>query len=182
MSEPEKIIKGVTVALRSFDKDAAVHQGLGYREPPRVDLELPVGVVDYYRVFPSPEVTDELREDIRANGVRDPIRIYTDGRRGVLRDGAHRLRIAYQLGIPTLATQIVPNFLGKVYDDYTVPVLEGVLTDWLAENLDYGHAEHRTIRWSVDKYVTKVSCSCGQAWTESPYEPWELVLGAHRKS
>jgi hypothetical protein len=100
----------------------------------------------------------------------------------VLRDEGHRVRIAYQLNIPTLTAQIVPNFLGTVYQDYTLPPLEGTLSNWLQENLDYSHVTHRMFRAAVDKSIIKVSCSCGQDWTESPYEPWGLVLGAHRKA
>lgn len=189
MNEPEveldKIIEGITVTLKSSEftdnNGITTTRAFGYQEPPRVDLELPVDVVEYYRVFPHPPISDELREDFEINGITEPIRIYTDGQRGVLRDGRHRLRWAQQARIPTLTAQIVPNFLGKVYQDYTLPLLEGTLSSWLTENLDYSHTDHRMLRVSVDKRITKVSCSCGQDWKESPYEPWGLVFGAHRK-
>jgi ParB-like nuclease family protein len=155
----------------------ALDRATNYHEPSRIDLELPTEVVDYYRVFPKPSVTTELVEDIALNGIKQPIRIYTNGSKGVLRDGHHRLVIAQQLGLSMLPVHLVPNWLEKTYVDYDLPELEPMVSNWLEERVDFTHQTHRTKRLELNKRLTQVSCSCGANWREVSRE---FVMGGPR--
>lgn len=152
-----------------------------YRAPARVDIGLPTGVVDYYRVFPNPDITDDFHADITSNGIKNPIRIYTNGTHAVLRDGHHRLVAAHKVGLKTMPVHIVPDWLQHTYADYNLPELEPLLANWLRDNLDFAHQGHQAKRAEVNKMVTQVFCSCGATWRETPDEQWERCLGGPMK-
>jgi hypothetical protein len=152
-----------------------------YRAPARVDIELPTEVVDYYRVFPAPLVTNEFVDDIVVNGIENPIRIYTNGTKAVLRDGHHRLVAAQILGMDKMPVHIVPDWLQQTYVDYELPELEPRLTGWLKSHLDFTHQGHQAKRAEINKMVTKVYCSCGADWRETPDEQWEFIMGGPKK-
>ncbi len=152
-----------------------------YFEPPRIDIELPTEIVDYYRVFPQPPISDELVKDIAAHGITNPLRIYTNGGQGVLRDGHHRLGVALQLGLDTMPVHLVPNWLGKTYFEYKLPRLEPLVEEWLRGNLDFAHEGHQNKRVDLNKRLTEVHCCCGARWRENVHEEWERILQHPRK-
>lgn len=158
-----------------------IEETMSYTAPARVDLQLPVDVVDYYRVFPEPPVTEILKQEIAEFGIQNPLRIYVNGRKGVLRDGHHRLKIAKDLGLDLVPVHVVPNWLERTYVDYDLPDLEEHLTSWLADNLDFTHQGHRQRRTELNKRVTEAFCDCGAYWREHMREPWEHIMGAPKK-
>lgn len=152
-----------------------------YHAPARVDIELPTAVVDGYRVFDDPLVSEEFVEDIRANGIQNPIRIYTNGVKGVLRDGHHRLVVARRLGLKKMPVHVVPDWLQQTYPDYELPELDPRLIGWLRNNLDFTHRGHQAKRAQVNRCVTIVRCSCGADWREAPDEQWERIMGGSKR-
>lgn len=158
----------------------ALDRVMNFEVAARVDLDLPVAIVDYYRVFPDPPVTKEFVADIQ-RGIKNPLRIYTNGNKGVLRDGHHRLVGAKQLGIENLPVHIVPNWLERTYDDYELPEVEHYLAGWLLDNIDFIHTNHKTRRTEVNKRLSTVYCECGAQWRESRQEPWQHVMGAPKR-
>lgn len=157
----------VDVDLITYGEPVDVTRILSYTETARVDLHLPVLTVEYYRLFPEPPVPSDLFDDIRANGIRSPLRIYTNGVKGVLRDGHHRLYIARMLGFKTVPVHVIPNWLEKVYVGYGLPDLERILQSWLADNDDsFTHVDHVQKRKECNERMTAVTCSCGAGWRE----------------
>lgn len=140
-----------------------------YQETPRIDLKVPVEVMEYYRVFPQPVVDDALVADIVTNGIREPLRIITDGTRAVLRDGHHRLAAMRKKDITTsLPVHVVPNWLGNLYvDEFTPPDVEPVLGRWLANNEAFTHTGHNQISLATNERLRHVRCLCGANWRES---------------
>lgn len=140
-----------------------------YQETPRIDLKIPVEVMEYYRVFPQPTVTDDFVADV-GHGIREPLRIITDGDRAVLRDGHHRLaamrKLRKTISVPV---HVVPNWLGNLYvDEYAPPGVEPVLARWLNENEDkFAHVEHTQELLEENTRLRHVGCSCGADWRES---------------
>ena len=66
------------------------------------------------------QVTDELREQIRREGIREPIHIaVTRGGRPYLSDGHHRLYIAISLKLPTVPVIIATDYLPRA--EYFAP-------------------------------------------------------------
>lgn len=157
----------VDVDLITYGELVDITRVLSYTEPPRVDLHLPVLTVEYYRLFPEPPVPSDLFADIRANGIRSPLRIYTNGVKAVLRDGHHRLYVARALGFDTVPVHVIPNWLEKVYVGYGLPDLEDRLATWLNEHMDYFcHEDHIQKRKTCNVRMTAVTCSCGATWRE----------------
>lgn len=171
----------VDVDLITYGEPVDFGRVLSYFERPRIDLQLLTSLVDYYRVFDDPPVSEELVADIEAHGIREPLRIYTNGVTGVLRDGHHRLVAARRLELTSVPVHIVPNWLQRLYDGYPLPPLEPVVSTWLADNLDFTHRSHLQKRVECNKRLTQVVCSCGAHWREMSTEPWERVLGAPRR-
>jgi hypothetical protein len=65
-------------------------------------------------------VTDELREQIRREGIREPIRIaVTKSGKPYLSDGHHRLFVAMSLKLPTVPVVIATDYLPQAI--YFVP-------------------------------------------------------------
>lgn len=135
---------------------------------PSVDLELPIAVAEYYRVFAEPAVPNALRDNVAEHGILTPLQIYTDGIHAVLRDGHHRLAIARELGLITVPISVHPNWLDRLYDEFTLPTLEPLLQEWLGSNPDFGHGEHRVRRADRNIRMIEAVCSCGTTWRESP--------------
>jgi hypothetical protein len=182
-----KVIEDIDVTIKSMSYEGydpetkeplAINKVMSYYAPARVDLELPTEVVDYYRVFPEPNVSNLLVKDIQNNGIRNPVRLYTNGYRGVLRDGHHRLVVAKRSGITHMPVHVIPNWLEKTYISYSLPRLESLVSQWLENSLDFTHQSHNTSRVQLNKRITHIKCSCGAHWRESFHEPWQMVLGA----
>lgn len=184
-----KIIDSIDVYVKSrsvligepCEGGVVIENASNYTAPARVDLQLPVDVVDYYRVFPNPSVSDSLTADIAANGIKNPLRIYTNGKQGVLRDGHHRLVVAKQLEMVTMDVHIVPNWLERTYIDYDLPPVEPILAEWLRDNLDFTHQGHQQRRTELNRRVTEAFCDCGAYWRENVREPWEHIMGAPKR-
>ena len=132
-----QIIDGIDVYATSIsvtdpDTGEQITRPVRHEEDWHIDLELPTETVEYYRVFPDPkEISQELADDIAANGIQRPVRIYTNGTRGVLRDGHHRLAIAKSQGITRMSAQIVANLLNPYTED--LPALEPAVKGWLVQ-------------------------------------------------
>lgn len=171
----------VDVDLVTYGEPVNFATVLSYFERPRIDLHLMPELVDYYRVFGDPPVTDAFVADIERNGILEPLRIYTNGTTGVLRDGHHRLVAARRLGLSSVPVHIVPNWLQRLYDGFPLPELDPVVSTWLADNLDFTHQSHFQKRIQCNRRLSQVRCSCGAHWRELDVEPWEHVLGAPRK-
>lgn len=139
-----------------------------YQETPRIDIKLPVEIMEYYRVFPQPAITDEFVENIR-HGIREPLRIITDGTRAVLRDGHHRLAAQRREGIITaLPVHVVPNWLGNLYvGEFEPPDLESALGRWLDRNEAFTHTDHTQDEVTRNDRLRLVDCSCGATWREA---------------
>jgi hypothetical protein len=139
-----------------------------YKETPRIDIKLPVEIMEYYRVFPQPQVTDEFVDSIR-HGIREPLRIITDGTRAVLRDGHHRLAAMRREGMTVaLPVHVVPNWLGNLYvDEYEPPYLESALARWLDRNEVFIHLDHTQTVLANNDRLRHIACSCGADWRES---------------
>jgi hypothetical protein len=140
---------------------------MGYASSVRIDLQLPLAVAQYYRVFAEPAVPNALRESVATHGFLRPLAVYTDGTHAVLRDGHHRLAVARELGLITVPVSISPNWLTRLYDEFTLPVIEPLLATWLEANPGFGHAEHVVSRAQANPRVIRASCSCGSTWRES---------------
>jgi len=171
-----QVIDGVDVYLKSAVAhiEGDEHTGpieitrvVRFEQISRVDLELPTGVVDSYRVWKEPPVPQELLDDITAVGIREPLRLFTDGVHAVLRDGHHRLVVAKQLGLATLPVHVMPNHLGGVYDDVTLTPIDELLARWLEANeFDFNHSSHTYHKAPMSPRAIQVACSCGASWWE----------------
>lgn len=141
---------------------------LTYQEPARIDLKIPKDVMEFYRVFPQVTVTDEFVTDIRENGIREPLRIMTDGTRAVLRDGHHRLRAAQQTHLAAVPVHVVPNWLGNLYDDpaFAPPDVELCLFRWLKDNRSFLHVGHQQVEVGRNDRLIHFDCSCGATWRQ----------------
>jgi len=140
-----------------------------YQETPRIDLKIPPDVLEYYRVFSSPAITEAFVDDVRG-GIREPLRIITDGDRAVLRDGHHRLAAIRKLKMSiALPVHVVPNWLGNLYVGVNEPPgVEPVLARWLNENEDvFTHVDHTQELLAENARLRHVGCSCGADWRES---------------
>jgi hypothetical protein len=120
--------------------------------------------VEHYRVFSRPTVSAEFISDIKVNGVTNQLRIYTNGRRAVLRDGHHRLVVAQQIGISFLPVHVIPDAL-RIYAGYSLAAVDSVLEEWLIENDDkFYHRGHRSCRQVLNSRLTRTICDCGAEW------------------
>lgn len=140
---------------------------LRYDDNPRVDLEMPVEIAEYYRVFEEPDVPDVLRESVARDGIISPLSIFTNGVKAVLRDGHHRLALARDTGMTTVPVQVIPNWLDRLYDTYRLPEVESVLRGWTEANPEFGHTGHETERTPCNLRLEQVVCSCGATWREA---------------
>lgn len=96
--------------------------------------QLPVEVAHHYRwqgYQPNPELTENIRDE----GVREALTINTDGVRGYLADGHHRLDSATEAGLSHVPVRV--NRIADALTDY--PLLEDQVAGLLG-----GRASHRT--------------------------------------
>lgn len=84
------------------------------------DVMIPTKVLDHYREYSHP-YDHKLEEIIRDQGIRQPVRISTDGNHAILSEGNHRLDVALKLGIPEIPARV---FLG---DDILRGDVDGTL-------------------------------------------------------
>lgn len=143
----------------------------------------PIGVVDYYRCWPVAPPQTELVESIKAkalalreqgysevlsyaNGIEMPLVVYTDGTRGLLAEGNHRLQAAKEIGIKQLRVLVVPDhlILPRGMSEVHLRPAERYLRD-AVHDLEYRHTNHELKRFQVDPGSTMhVYCSCGAQW------------------
>lgn len=101
------------------------------------DLHLPTHLVrSQYTIGPirhrtEQEYRDALLEDIKAKGITKPLLIYTDGERGYLGDGHHRLEAAERLGLPTVPAVVIPG-MSHAMDQ--AKSLDPLVRKWLEEH------------------------------------------------
>ncbi len=103
-------------------------------------LMLPTDVAHHYREYDRPvddENTQMLRRVIADQGIRQPLRISTDGTHAMLIEGNHRINVARSLGMSHVPVQVHLEKPGEVMTNSTdskpVP-LEPVLGDWVRQN------------------------------------------------
>lgn len=102
-------------------------------------LMLPTDIAHHYREYdrPDDENTQMLKRVIADQGIRQPLKISTDGTHAVMIEGNHRLNVARQLGMSHVPVQVFMEKPGEVMtnESYSKPVpLEPVLGDWIGKN------------------------------------------------
>ncbi len=102
-------------------------------------LMLPTEVAHHYREYDRPrdENTRMLERVIGDQGIRQPLRISTDGSHAMLIEGNHRINVAHRLGISHVPVQVYLEKPGEVMtnSEGSRPVpLEPVLGDWITQN------------------------------------------------
>jgi hypothetical protein len=102
-------------------------------------LHLPIDVVHHYREFDRPydANTRMLERIIGDQGIRQPLRISTDGTHALLHEGNHRLHAARRLGLTHLPVQVTLEKPGDVMRNNGArppAPLEPVLADWVDRN------------------------------------------------
>lgn len=102
-------------------------------------LMLPTDIAHHYREYdrPDDENTQMLKRVIADQGIRQPLKISTDGTHAVMIEGNHRLNVARQLGMSHVPVQVFMEKPGEVMtnESYSKPVpLEPVLGNWIDKN------------------------------------------------
>ena len=102
-------------------------------------LMLPTDIAHHYREFdrPDDENTQMLKRVIGDQGIRQPLKISTDGTHALMIEGNHRLNVARQLGMSHVPVQVFMEKPGEVMtnESYSKPVpLEPHLGDWIDQN------------------------------------------------
>lgn len=105
----------------------------------RPHLMLPTEIAHHYREYdrPDDENTQMLRRVIGDQGIRQPLKISTDGTYAILHEGNHRVNVARQLGMSHVPVQVHLEKPGEVMtnSEGSRPVLlEPVLGDWVQQN------------------------------------------------
>jgi hypothetical protein len=97
---------------------------------------LPVAVAHHYREYDRPH-DDVLGQVIAEQGIRQPLRISTDGTHATLHEGNHRLEVAKRLGLTHVPVQVTLEKPGDIiHNGGRPPVpLEPHLGDWIAQNI-----------------------------------------------
>lgn len=83
----------------------------GYHDPRQHPDYLPVDLVDYYRCWPCAQPLNAFVEAVRVNGITSPLVIYSDGFRGLLGEGNHRLAAAKEIGLSMVPVVVIPDRL-----------------------------------------------------------------------
>ena len=103
-------------------------------------LMLPTDIAHHYREYDRPvddENTAMLTRVIADQGIRQPLKISTDGTHAILHEGNHRLTVARQLGMSHVPVQVTLEKPGEIMtnsaDSRPVP-LEPVLGEWVNQN------------------------------------------------
>lgn len=146
----------------------------------KFDLKVDVSVMEKYAVEPAPRtlaIDPILEQDIQQNGIKFPLKVYTNGIMGTIGDGNQRLRIAKKLGIKKVPVQLIPDNFRRLatrnVSGHTA--LDPVLSEWVEKNL-WAHENHEVSRHVIgggnsgsairpNKYV-KCVCSCKATWKE----------------
>lgn len=103
-------------------------------------LMLPTDIAHHYREYDRPvddENTQMLKRVIGDQGIRQPLKISTDGTHAILHEGNHRVNVARQLGMSHVPVQVHLEKPGEVMtnSEGSRPVpLEPVLGDWVQQN------------------------------------------------
>lgn len=103
-------------------------------------LMLPTDIAHHYREYNRPvddENTAMLTRVIADQGIRQPLRISTDGTHAILHEGNHRLTVARQLGMSHVPIQVTLEKPGEIMTNSAAsrPVpLEPVLGEWVNQN------------------------------------------------
>lgn len=162
----------VTVAPRTITETYAYHPA----DDITPDLYLPTEVVARYDVNPTAHGPHyfNLEQDIAANGIQKPVRIYTNGIMGILGDGTQRVRMAQKLGIESIPVQVLPDHLRRMLTQRGSAQVDPDLAIWIDAHL-WQHADHDVSRKVVgggpsmgvtpNKYI-RCTCSCGASWKE----------------
>jgi len=142
------------------------------------DLKMDIDKVALY-YLPTPDRSrlnnDNLEWDIKKNGIRTPVKIYTNGLQGYLRDGSHRLMVARKLKLKKLPVQVIPDNFKHIHTQRGFPQLDPELKEWVQANL-FKHDDHQVERHifgggpgagvSPAKFV-RCRCSCKARWKEN---------------
>ena len=107
----------------------------GLPESLRPHLMLPTEVAHHYREYDRP-YDDVLGRVIGDQGIRQPLRISTDGTHATLHEGNHRLEVARRMGISHVPVQVTLEKPGEVINNGGRPPvpLEPHLGDWVRQN------------------------------------------------
>jgi hypothetical protein len=102
-------------------------------------LMLPTDIAHHYREYDRPaddENTRMLTRVIADQGIRQPLKISTDGTHAVLHEGNHRVNVARQLGISHVPVQVTLEKPGDIINNSGIdPIpLESVLGGWVDQN------------------------------------------------
>lgn len=102
-------------------------------------LMLPTDIAHHYREYdrPDDENTQMLKRVIGDQGIRQPLKISTDGTHAMMIEGNHRLNVARQLGLSHVPVQVFLEKPGEVMtnSESSMPVpLEPHLGDWINAN------------------------------------------------
>jgi hypothetical protein len=161
--------------MRTITATYAYHPSSDFK----ADLKVDTDIISKYEVGPLPHsraIDPNLEQDIKINGIKRPLKIYTNGLVATLGDGNQRIRIARKLGIKKVPVQIVPdNFRRSATRSLGGhPRLAPVLVEWVEKNL-WAHEEHRVTRHVIGGGVggsikanrfARCKCSCGAYWKE----------------
>lgn len=129
---------------------------------------LPVEVVDHYRCWPEAEADEALTESVVSTGMTTPIIIYSDGLKGVLGDGQHRLAVAKELHWPEVPVQVIPDRLEvptgiDMTRDHLRPA-EPMVLDVLDLLVRKHMRSLHSVRTYAEEHTVHVFCSCGAQW------------------
>lgn len=103
-------------------------------------LMLPLDAAHHYREYDRPQDDENmqvLRRVIGDQGIREPLKISTDGSHAMLIEGNHRINVARQLGMSHVPVRVYLEKPGEVMtnSETSRPVpLEPVLGNWIRQN------------------------------------------------
>lgn len=141
------------------------------------DIKVATSVIARYQIAPPAHirgVDQGLLQDISANGIQSPVKLYTNGLQAILADGNHRLRIAQKLGIKKIPVKIIPDNFRRMRHNFGYPSLDPVFADWCKDNL-WAHEGHEITRHFIGggqsggitgNRFYKCKCACGAYWKE----------------
>lgn len=139
-----------------------------YHDPNHKVGELSLDLVDSYRCWPRATVSREFIADVEADGIRQPLVIYSTGSWGLLGEGNHRLAAARELGLCTVPVVVVPDRL--VLPKGMDPLKQLRLLD---PTVSLMTAMVARLHWATDGHALStitvgptvhVFCSCGAQW------------------
>lgn len=138
-----------------------------YHDPNHKVGDLRTELVDSYRCWPRATVSREFVADIEADGIRQPLVIYSNGSHGVLGEGNHRLQAAFELGLGHVPVVVVPDRLvlpDGMGPEHLRPLDPTVsLMTAMVARLHWATDGHTLSTITVGPTV-HVFCSCGAQW------------------